>query len=302
VVKANDDDVINELASVDLSFVYTSAPVNGGNIAFEVAPADDFTMTRYENTNRYMFNYNGVAAFEDTANAITIGTIKVTGYGAYTIATDASDEAKATNIVNATTINDNLVFIYAQDAEVMGGTFGEAHGRKIVELYKHAIKAKAPIIGLLDCAGFRIEEGMDGLHQFSKLYKTQAKAWNQIPQIMAVTGQCGGGMSIAAELSDFVFIEEGKGSIFVNPQGVVSNAIGNNPYVTAVDDGKYPWEEIIEKIRKLINLLPSSSDFTPEIKEVDFEVLTEAALKSKEWWAMQNPSLENCLMNTTSSN
>lgn len=171
------------------------------------------------------------------------------------------------------TINDSLVFIYAQDAEIMGGTFGEAHGRKIVELYKHAIKAKAPVIGLLDCAGFRIEEGMDGLHQFSKLYKIQAKAWNQIPQIMAVIGQCGGGMSIAAELSDFVFIEEGKGSIFVNPQGVVSNAIGNNPYVTAVDDGKYPWEEIIEKIRTLIELLPSSSDFTPEIQEVEFEVL-----------------------------
>lgn len=171
------------------------------------------------------------------------------------------------------TINGNLIFIYAQDAEVMGGTFGEAHGRKIVELYKHAIKAKAPVIGLLDCAGFRIEEGMGGLHQFSKLYNKQAKAWNQIPQIMAVIGQCGGGMSIAAELSDFVFIEEGKGSIFVNPQGVVSNAIGNNPFVTAVDDGKYPWDEIIEKIRKLIELLPSSSDFRPEIQEVDFDTL-----------------------------
>ncbi len=174
------------------------------------------------------------------------------------------------------TINDNLVFIFAQDAEVMGGTFGEAHGRKIVELYKHAMKAKAPVIGLLDCAGFRIEEGMDGLHQFSKLYKTQAKAWNQIPQIMAVTGQCGGGMSIAAELSDFVFIEEDKGSIFVNPQSIVSNAIGDNPFVTAVDDGKYPWEEIVEKIRKIVDLLPSSSEFTPEIKEVEFDVLNRS--------------------------
>ena len=69
------------------------------------------------------------------------------------------------------TINGNLVFVYAQDGEVMGGTFGEQHGRKIVKLYNRALHAGAPIIGLLDCAGFRIEEGLDGLNQFAKLYR-----------------------------------------------------------------------------------------------------------------------------------
>ena len=53
------------------------------------------------------------------------------------------------------TVEGNLVFIFAQDNEVMGGTFGEQHGRKLVDLYEHAMKARAPIIGLLDCAGFR---------------------------------------------------------------------------------------------------------------------------------------------------
>ena len=130
------------------------------------------------------------------------------------------------------TINGNLVFVFAQDSDVMGGTFGEQHGRKIVDLYEHAIKAKVPVIGLLDCAGFRIEEGLDGLYQFAKLYKRQSEATGKIPQIVAVIGQCGGGMSIAAQNADFVFIEKDKGSIFVNPQGVVSNAIGNNPYVS----------------------------------------------------------------------
>ena len=62
------------------------------------------------------------------------------------------------------TVNGSLVFVYAQDNEVMGGTFGEQHGRKIVDLYERAVKAKAPVIGLLDCAGFRIEEGLDGLY------------------------------------------------------------------------------------------------------------------------------------------
>lgn len=174
------------------------------------------------------------------------------------------------------TIKGNLVFVFAQDAEVMGGTFGAQHGRKIIELYERAIKAHAPVIGLLDCAGFRIEEGMDGLHQFSKLYKVQTKAWKKIPQIMAVIGQCGGGMSIAAELSDFVFIEEGKGSIFVNSQGVVSNAIGNNPYISGVHDGSYDWETIVDRITRLIDVLPPSADFTPEIQDVDEEVLNRS--------------------------
>lgn len=171
------------------------------------------------------------------------------------------------------TVEGNLVFIFAQDNEVMGGTFGEQHGRKLVDLYEHAMKARAPIIGLLDCAGFRIEEGLDGLYQFAKLYKRQAEASKKIPQLMAVIGQCGGGMSISAELADFVFLEKDKGSIFVNPQGVVANAIGNNPYIQANDDGTYEWEEIVERIRRLIRILPASTDFAPYIKDISEEEL-----------------------------
>ena len=171
------------------------------------------------------------------------------------------------------TIDGNLVFVYAQDGEVMGGTFGEQHGRKIVDLYEHAIKSNAPVIGLLDCAGFRIEEGLDGLYQFAKLYKRQSEASGKIPQIAAVIGQCGGGMSIAAKQADFVFIEKDKGSIFVNPQSVVGNAIGDNPYVKAVDDGTFEWPEIAAKIRKLVGLLPPAAGFSPEIIETSIEEL-----------------------------
>ena len=84
------------------------------------------------------------------------------------------------------TIDGNLVFIYAQDAEVMGGTFGEQHGRKIIRLYEQALKSKAPVIGLLDCKGFRIEEGLDGLNQFAALYRMKSRASGKIPQIAAV--------------------------------------------------------------------------------------------------------------------
>lgn len=174
------------------------------------------------------------------------------------------------------TINGCLVFVYAQDNEVMGGTFGEQHGRKIVDLYEHAMKAKAPVIGLLDCAGFRIEEGLDGLYQFAKLYRRQTEASQLIPQIVAVIGQCGGGMSIAAQLADFIYIEKDKGSIFVNPQAVVSNAIGDNPYVEATDDGTFEWPQIVENIRSVVEMLPSSSKFAPDILEVSDEELNRS--------------------------
>ena len=174
------------------------------------------------------------------------------------------------------TINGNLVFVYAQDSEVMGGTFGEQHGRKIVDLYERAMRAKAPVIGLLDCAGFRIEEGLDGLYQFAKLYRIQTKASRNILQIAAVIGQCGGGMSIAAQMMDFLYIEKDRGSIFVNPQGVVGNAIGDNPYVMALDDGELEWEEIMENIRAIVDMLPSCSDFAPEIIEVSEEELNRS--------------------------
>ena len=108
VVKANDGDMINELASVDISFAFVTTPIEDGNIAITVLPATDFAMSRYENTDRYMFNYNGTTAFEGTDNAITVATITVEGYGAYTIATAVAD----TNVVNATTLYDNLVDSY----------------------------------------------------------------------------------------------------------------------------------------------------------------------------------------------
>ena len=166
------------------------------------------------------------------------------------------------------TINGKLVFVFAQDAEVMGGTFGEQHGRKIIDIYEHAIKANAPVIGLLDCAGFRIEEGLDGLNQFAKLYRKQAEASYEIPQIAAVIGQCGGGMSIAAEQADFLFIEEGKGQLYVNPKGIVEGDFDEDTLVSSISDGCFDWATIADKIKKLVCTLPANSSVRAEYVEV----------------------------------
>ena len=72
------------------------------------------------------------------------------------------------------TIDGQLVYVFSQDVAVLGGTYGEMHGQKINRLYQMAMKTKAPIIGFLDCHGFRIEEGLDSLDKFARLYALQA--------------------------------------------------------------------------------------------------------------------------------
>ena len=161
------------------------------------------------------------------------------------------------------TVDSHLVFVFSQDAEVMGGTFGEMHGRKIKDLYARALKAKAPVIGIMDCKGFRIEEGLDGLDIFASLYAMQARAAERIPQIIAVVGDCGGGMSLSAVMADFVFIEKEKGNIFVNSQNLVENDLGGSGYISAFDDGRYDWSEIVGNVQALIRLLPPSADYDP---------------------------------------
>ena len=181
-------------------------------------------------------------------------------------------------VIGYGTIDGNLVFVYAQNSEVMGGTFGEMHGRKIVKLYSRAMKAGAPVIGLLDCAGFRIEEGLDGLNQFAKLYAVQAEASGKIPQIAAVIGQCGGGMSLSAEQNDFLFVEKDNGSLFVNPKGVVTNDIGDNASISATNDGEYEWKEIAAKIKKLVAAIPANSNVMAAVSELsDAELNRECA-------------------------
>ena len=181
-------------------------------------------------------------------------------------------------VIGYGTIDGNLVFVYAQNSEVMGGTFGEMHGRKIVKLYSRAMKAGAPVIGLLDCAGFRIEEGLDGLNQFAKLYAVQTEASGKIPQIAAVIGQCGGGMSLSAEQNDFLFVEKDNGSLFVNPKGVVTNDIGDNASISATNDGEFEWKEIAAKIKKLVAAIPANSNVMADVSELsDAELNRECA-------------------------
>ena len=162
-------------------------------------------------------------------------------------------------------INGNLVYVYSQDAAVLGGTIGEMHAKKIANLYEKAMKMGAPVIGLIDCAGLRLQEATDALDGFGQIYKNMSLASGIVPQITAVYGECGGGLAVLAELSDFVFVEEKKAKLFVNSP----NALDGN-YESKLDTSSAEFmakagvadfigdEETIA--RQLVSMLPSNNE------------------------------------------
>ena len=103
-------------------------------------------------------------------------------------------------------IDGSLVYVYSQDASVLGGTIGEMHAKKITGIYDLAMKMGAPVIGLIACAGLRLQEATDALNAFGAIYEKQALASGVIPQITAVFGTCGGGLAIVPGLTDFTFM------------------------------------------------------------------------------------------------
>ena len=105
-------------------------------------------------------------------------------------------------------IDGRLVYVYSQDATVLGGAIGEMHAKKITNLYDMAMKMGAPIIGFIDCAGLRLQEATDAMNAFGGIYECMAYASGVIPQVAVVYGNCGGGLGILSELADFTVMSE----------------------------------------------------------------------------------------------
>ena len=166
-------------------------------------------------------------------------------------------------------IDNNLVYVYSQDASVLGGSIGEMHAKKITALYDMAMKMGAPIIGLIDCAGLRLQEGTDSLNAFGEIYQKQAMASGVIPQITVVFGNCGGGLAVLAGLSDFTYMEEKNAKLFVNsPNALEGNRAEKCDTASAkfqseeagLVDFTGSEEEIFGKIRQLVSMIPENND------------------------------------------
>lgn len=166
-------------------------------------------------------------------------------------------------------IEGNLVYVYSQDASVMNGSVGEMHAKKIANLYDLALKTGAPVIGLIDSAGLRLQEATDAMNAFGEIYMKQTMASGVIPQITAVFGNCGGGLALIPALTDFTFMEGKNAKLFVNSP----NALDGN-YTEKCDTASADFQsaeaglvdvvadeaEIFAQMRQLVAMLPSNNE------------------------------------------
>jgi len=166
-------------------------------------------------------------------------------------------------------IDGNLVYVYSQDASVLNGTLGEMHAKKITRLYEMACKVGAPVIGLIDCAGIRLQEATDALNGFGEIYMQQTLASGVVPQIAAVFGTCGGGLAVVPGLADFTFMEEKKAKLFVNsPNAIAGNEISKCNSASAAFQAEEAGNVdvvadeagILAQIRELVSMLPANNE------------------------------------------
>lgn len=166
-------------------------------------------------------------------------------------------------------IDGNLVYVYSQDASVLNGTVGEMHAKKIANLYDLAMKMGAPVIGLLDSAGLRLQEATDALNGFGEIYLKQSLASGVIPQITAVFGTCGGGLAVVPGLTDFTFMEADKAKLFVNsPNALEGNTIAKCDTSSAAFQSEEAGNvdvvadeaSILAQIRQLVSMLPANNE------------------------------------------
>ncbi len=165
-------------------------------------------------------------------------------------------------------INGNLVYVYSQDTTMLNGTVGEMHCKKIINIYDMALKMGAPVIGLIDCGGVRLQEGNDALHGLGELYKKQAIASGLVPQIVGVFGSCGGGLALLTSMADFTFMEEKRGRLFINSPNTIT---GNEESRCNTASGEFQSKQaglidvvgeegyILKEMRSLITILPSNN-------------------------------------------
>ena len=153
----------------------------------------------------------------------------------------------------------------------MNGSIGEMHAKKIAHVYELAVKTGVPVIGLIDCAGMRLQESTDALAGFGQIYKMKAKASGIVPQISAVFGNCGGGVAVMTAMSDFTFMEAQNGKLFVSSPNTLEGNYTDKLDTASADFQKAASNvdvilegetEVLNAIRELVSILPENNNDT----------------------------------------
>lgn len=123
-------------------------------------------------------------------------------------------------------VDGRTVFAYAQDATIFGGALGEMHGRKICQIMDRAVEAGAPLIGLIDSGGARIQEGVYGLGGYAEIFRRNALYSGIVPQISLLLGPCAGGAAYSPALTDLLVMVEGQSYMFLTGPEVIRAVTG----------------------------------------------------------------------------
>jgi propionyl-CoA carboxylase beta chain len=197
-------------------------------------------------------------------------------------------------ITGSGTVNGRAVFVYAKDFTVFGGSLSETHAQKIAKLQDMALTNRAPLIGLFDSGGARIQEGVAALAGYGEVFQRNVLASGVIPQISLVMGPCAGGDVYSPALTDFIFMVKDTSYMFVTGPDVV-RAVTNetvsaedlggasvHTVKSAVADGAYENDvEALLQLRRLVDFLPSSNTSgVPEWQSFDDPARCEASLDS----------------------
>ena len=171
-------------------------------------------------------------------------------------------------------VNGKLVYIYAQDFTVFGGSLSSDHAKKIVKIMELAIQNKAPIIGLNDSGGARIQEGVESLGGYADVFLQNALASGIVPQISLIMGPCAGGAVYSPAMTDFIFMVKETSYMFVTGPDVVKTVTSEevtaeelggadtHTTISSVADGSFNNDiEALNVLRKFLSFLPSSNDY-----------------------------------------
>ena len=180
-------------------------------------------------------------------------------------------------------VDGRLVYAFAQDFTVIGGSLGEMHAPKICKVQDNALKVGAPVVGINDSGGARIQEGVNSLRGYGDIFYRNTRASGVIPQISVIMGPCAGGAVYSPALTDFVMMVEGPSKMFITGPQVIKAVTGEE--VSAAELGGAMThssvsgvatfissndEECLAQIRRLLSFLPSNNtEVTPPAENDD---------------------------------
>ena len=182
-------------------------------------------------------------------------------------------------VTGSGTINGRLVYIFSQDFTVFGGSLSQAHAEKICKVMDQAMKVGAPVIGLNDSGGARIQEGIDSLAGYAEVFQRNVMASGVVPQISVIMGPCAGGAVYSPAMTDFIFMVKDSSYMFVTGPDVVKTVtqetvtqeeLGGAVTHTAksgVADLAFENDvEALEQVRHFVDFLPASNREKPPLR------------------------------------